>query len=235
MDVVRGLEQAGLSGNEATTYYELLRRQPLPAKEIAQIVGIDRSQMYTVLDRLAEKGLVQEVQQENRKVFDASSPENLLNPIRERASFIESLLPELEDVERARSVENEITVLDGRHGLRTFVRRYLQKGEAEFLGATGATYDYLYESPRLVEEVEDIGFTARAIAYPDKRDHSMTSVDTLSFRYLDIDFDTTTSILDAGIAFHYIAEEPQIIIVQNDLIATTYQRLFSFLWNVAEP
>ena len=50
----------GLTENEAKTYI-LLLKQPLTATKIAQIVGVNRSNVYGIITNLVQKGFVREI------------------------------------------------------------------------------------------------------------------------------------------------------------------------------
>ena len=102
------LRIAGLTGNEAKVYAQLLKKGSLSANELAKKIGIDRTLTYTVLNHLIERGLVNYVIKKNKKFFEAADPENLLNPIKEKEAFIKDLIPELRRIEKLKEVTQEI-------------------------------------------------------------------------------------------------------------------------------
>ena len=63
------LRKAGLTGNEAKVYLELLRKGALSANDLAKKISMDRTLTYTVLNHLIEKGLVNYVIKEKKKFF----------------------------------------------------------------------------------------------------------------------------------------------------------------------
>ena len=52
MDIQEKLQQAGLTGNEAKVYLELLKKGELSASDVAKKISMDRTLTYTVLNHL---------------------------------------------------------------------------------------------------------------------------------------------------------------------------------------
>src|SRR3954447_12862902 len=57
-DTVALLQQLGFGGYEARAYIALLQRNPLNGDELAKASGVPRSNVYTVLQKLEERGAV---------------------------------------------------------------------------------------------------------------------------------------------------------------------------------
>ena len=85
---IENLQKAGLPRNEAKVYLELLKQGELSANELSKKLGMDRTLTYGVINNLIEKGLINYIKRENKKIFRAEPPENLLNPLRKKRIFI---------------------------------------------------------------------------------------------------------------------------------------------------
>ena len=75
INIIDSLKDMGLSENEAKTYLALLRMGPSNASGIVQKTNIHRINIYDILNRLQDKGLVSYVFNGKRKQYEASSPE----------------------------------------------------------------------------------------------------------------------------------------------------------------
>lgn len=228
------LKKAGLTGNESKVYLELLKRGSISANDLSKKISMDRTLTYTVLNHLIEKGLVNYIIKSNKKYFEASDPENLLNPINEKQIFVKDLIEKLKTIEQLKESSQEINVYEGKEGLRTFMRELLKNKTFCSFGATGRGYDMLYEVPRMAKELQKKGFHARIIASSKFKNHEMTKLKNIDFRYLDIESDATTSIFGNHIAIHLAIEKPLIIIIKNTEIAKSYQNHFEVLWKAAK-
>jgi len=228
------LRKAGLTGNEAKVYLELLRKGALSANDLAKKISMDRTLTYTVLNHLIEKGLVNYVIKEKKKFFEAAEPENLLNPVTEKEIFIKDLVPELKALEKIKETVHEINVYEGKEGLRTLLRELMKNKNFCSFGATGRLWDLLYEAPALAKEAEMKGLTGRIIITSSYKKHPMTKIKALQIRYLDVKSEATTTILKDKIAIHLIKEKPVIIVIKNKEIAESYQNHFEILWKIAK-
>src|SRR3989338_10355313 len=94
MDLAK-LEELGLTHNEARTYTALLEIGETTTGAIVKKTGLHRVLIYDALERLIKKGLASFVIKENRKYFQATDPNRLLDFLKEKEEIAKSLLPEL--------------------------------------------------------------------------------------------------------------------------------------------
>ena len=228
------LRKAGLTGNEAKVYAELLKKGSLSANDLAKKIGMDRTLAYTILNNLIEKGLVNYVIKKNKKFFESAEPENLLNPIKQKEVYIKELLPELKKIEKTKEIIQEINIYEGKEGLRTLMREIMKSKSFCSFGATGKAYETLYEMPRLTKELSKTGFHARIILNPELKEHEMMGHQNMEFKFLDAKSEATTTIFNDKVAIHLIKEKPIIIIIKNKEIAESYKNYFEVLWKIAK-
>ncbi len=231
-EILEGLRKSGLTGNESKVYYELLKKEQLSANKIAKNIGMDRTLSYTVLNHLIEKGMVNYVIQNNKKFFSASSPENLLNPLKEQETYIKELLIDLKSIEKTVEIVQEISVYDGKEGVRAFARILLKHKGFDSFGATGRAYDLLIEGPLLAKELEKSRAKIRLITHSRYKKHPM-NIKSCEVKYLDIESEATTTIFGDYIAIHIIKEKPSIILIKNKYVAESYKNHFEVLWKSA--
>jgi sugar-specific transcriptional regulator TrmB len=233
---LKKLERAGLTGNEARVYLELLRNGKLSANEIAKQIGMDRTLAYTVLNHLIEKGMIGYIIESGKKLFHAESPSNLLNPIREKEALIKDLSKELAEIQTSEKSDYEVNVYEGKEGLRTLMRKIIEQKSFCSFGATGRAYDLLYELQAITKELgKKKGFFARIIMSPKYRGHEFTKHDIIKTRFLDIRYEASTTIFGDYVSIHLIKDKPLIILIKNKDIAETYRNHFEVLWKIAKP
>ena len=233
-ELISKLTNAGLTGNESKVYLELVKKGELSANTIAKNIGMDRTLTYTVLNHLIEKGFVSYISKENKKFFNASSPENLLNPIMEKQAYVSDLISELKKIEKITDINQEINIYEGKEGLRAFLKELSKAKLLLSFGSTGKMYDALYEMPHVSKEFIKQGKKGRIILSGNYKSHKITGIKNLEFRHLDIKSEATTSIFDDKVAIHLVNEKPIIIIIKNKIIAESYRNHFEVLWNSAK-
>ncbi len=234
------LKQAGLAGNEAKVFLELLKRGSINGSELAKKVGLDRTLTYQVLNKLAEKGLVNYIMKEKKKYFSATNPDNLLRPVNEQVEFIQNLIPELKNIEKLKEVEQFVEVYEGISGLKVMYEEVLKSKDFCFFGGTGKSYEVLHswEMKRIEKEIERRGMNGRGVMDSKIRGKEFTKVKGLKVRYLDNveAYNTAFGITEDKISIHCLAQEkPIVIFIKNKFIVNTLKNYFEFMWSVARP
>lgn len=229
------LQKAGLTGNEAKVYLELLRIGSIPANDLAKKLGMDRTLVYTVLNHLIAKGLVNYIVKANKKFFAPAGPENLLNAVKLQETFIQDLIPELKKIEKIQEIPQEINVYEGKEGIRTLINLALKEKEFCAFGSTGRAFYALYEMPRIAKQVMKSNTKIRIIGNAKLKETEPFAFKKFEYRFLDIESEATTCIFGDYISIHLIKEKPIVIIIKNKLIAQTYKNHFEILWNQAKP
>jgi HTH-type transcriptional regulator, sugar sensing transcriptional regulator len=98
---IEQLQQIGFSQYEAQVYISLLQANPMNGYELAKASGIPRSNIYTVLQKLEERGAVLRIDSSESARFAPIDPKELLSRLRKKYSHI---------LESAGSALSEITV-----------------------------------------------------------------------------------------------------------------------------
>jgi sugar-specific transcriptional regulator TrmB len=139
------LEGAGLTNIEAKVYLELLELGTSTAGPIIKSLGLHRATVYSVLQRLIEKGLVSYIMRAGKRNFSATDPENILDDIKERGERIKGILPQLR-ARQKRSKEKKIaTLYEGNKAVRSMFEEALNKqkqGEEQLVFGTQNINDY---------------------------------------------------------------------------------------------
>lgn len=142
------LENLGLTKNEASTFLSLSKLGRATASEIHEESGVPRSNVYGVLDKLAEKGLI-EVHQSRPSIYRALNPDEAIKRLKEKRrenedEALEVLKEAASDGDGGRE-KGEVWTILGRENVLSKAKEIIRATEDEFLIA-----DY----PGIVEEIE---------------------------------------------------------------------------------
>ncbi len=233
MDVYEKLQKAGLTGNEARIYLELLKNGELSANNISKNISMDRTLTYTVLNHLIEKGQVNYIVKENKKFFSCANPENLMNPIKSSEVMVLDLIKELKSVKRETKAQTEINVYEGKEAIRSIFNLFKKHKEMISFGATGRAYDYLYESPVMANELVKAGMKGRIITSRKHSNHPMAKIKNVETRFVNYDSEATTTIFGDYVMIHLAKDKPMIILIKNKDISNSYRNHFEVLWKSA--
>lgn len=90
------LRQTGLTDSEIKVYFALLELESSSVGSIIDKAKVSDSKIYSILEKLKEKGLVSYVIKNNVKHYQASDPKNILLLLAEKEQIIGNLKKELE-------------------------------------------------------------------------------------------------------------------------------------------
>lgn len=136
------LQSIGLSKNEAEIYEALLELNEASVGDIAIKTNINRRNIYDVLNRMLEKGLVFEVLEKKETVYKPVDPQKLVETLQEKEAAFLQALPDLQSIYRSTPKDNEVYIYRGPEGWKNYMRDMLRIGEpAYFIGAKGAWLD----------------------------------------------------------------------------------------------
>lgn len=128
------LRDVGLSKNEAKIYQMLLEFGPSLVGEISVRTKIHRRNIYDSIERLKEKGFVSWTIRNNRKYFEAVSPQRVIDIFEEKKRKIREIIPEI--TEKQKSDSQAVKVYTRREGRKIiFDDKLKHKGEQLVLGA----------------------------------------------------------------------------------------------------
>ena len=119
------LMEVGFSKNEAKVYVSLLETGPASATKVAEVSGIHRVNVYDAIEKLKERGLVGFLQNNGKRVFQASSPDTLLSIPKNMEMKIKNLLPELQLKTQLSPQKSEVGVFSGSDFFRNKMLEFL--------------------------------------------------------------------------------------------------------------
>jgi len=134
------LVQLGLSNFESQVYLGLLQRQSTTAGALAKFLAIKRSTVYTILDSLMEKGMVNTTQVEAVRHYLAEPPERLGDLLqRDQAALIEKqklyreIASDLSALGKQKLKPPKITIYEGKASIKNLLQRNLDDCPKEVL------------------------------------------------------------------------------------------------------
>lgn len=113
-----------------------------PVSTISSKTNVNRRNVYDVLDRLIDKGLVFPVLQKGENQYKPSEPTKLMEVVKEKETMLADNLDELQKLYRSTPKENEVSIYKGPEGWKNYMRDMLRIGKpAYFIAAKGAWLD----------------------------------------------------------------------------------------------
>ena len=236
-ELVKQLTEAGLSSKEAAVYVALLKQGPVGGGDLARLLNMDRAHTYNVLRNLVNKGLAGHTIVYNKRIFQATSPQNILNQIMQKEQVIKAIIPELMALEKIKPEPTVVKILEGKPGLRTIIGLLHESKAKEILvyGGTGKSYDVLkYEMPHVAKKTELLKMKGRIITSEKLRGHLFTKLPNFTIKYVEELTPSSTMIFGDKISINIFNEKPFVILIENKSVAESYKKYFEYLWDIAK-
>jgi len=228
------LQKAGLSPNEAKCYITLLKFGSASANEISRKSGIHRVSVYDALRGLREKGLISQITKANKLLFEAGSPEKIIEIVKEKEEQLEeakNIVPELLIEFKGAKEKQEIHSFKGLAGIKTVLNEMLRsKTEildfgAEYKIKEFLPYDYTKWDKERIKSKIKMRIVANIKIKP-------TKIPLTDIKYVPEEFNSSVStyIFDNKVAMIMWVENPLAILIEHKAVYESYKNYFEYLW-----
>jgi sugar-specific transcriptional regulator TrmB len=226
------LREAGLTENETKVYLALIDLGPSLAGIISRKTGMHRRTVYDTTEMLIKKGLIGYILRNNRRLFQASNPERILDIIKEKQTMLEPLIKQLETKYSKTKEKEETNFYKGKEGLKTVFQDQLNSREILILGASPKAYETLqfyfkwYDKTRKKKRIK-----AKIIA----QDKKIKQIPLAEIRYLPEKYANPVSVNIYGekTAIILWAKQPYAIVIKSKEVSQGYKNYFELLWKIA--
>jgi len=117
--IIKTLQDIGLSENEAAVYVAGLSLGPTTAIKIARQTGIKRPTVYTVIESLKEKGLMNIEIKGFKQHYVSENPDRLEEVLEQRKKELNKKIPELQALFNLKGEEGSIKYYEGLEGIKS--------------------------------------------------------------------------------------------------------------------
>lgn len=240
------LRKIGLSGGEIKVYSALLDSGQSTVNRLHEKTGIERRNIYDILNKLIERGLVAYIVENKKRLFQASDPKKIIDYIEEKKgelgrteSEVRKELPRLSRQFRLRMPEIYSEVYRGYDGIKAIWEDSLNYDTIYWIGAGRYVPKALpawfgnWNRRRI-----RLGIQVKNLLRHEMRKEIRKPWQLEEIRFLPKEFSGNP----AGIGIHgpkvvhYLFGSRQFgFIIQSEEIASNYRRYHKYLWEkVAE-
>jgi sugar-specific transcriptional regulator TrmB len=233
------LKQAGLTNNEALIYRALLELGPSLAGQISRKTGLHRRTVYDTTEMLIKKGLIGYILKNNRRLFEAASPEKFLDILKEKEASVNNMLPEMLAMYTKTQEKQETNFYKGRQGLKTVMEDQLKDSkEILILGASPLAYDVLqfyfkwFDIKRKKKKIK-----SRIIFNKPGKDRGASKIPLAEIKYLPQKYSSPLAVniyKDKVAIILWSKDNPIAIVIKNKEISEGYKKYFELMWKIAK-
>jgi len=247
------LKKLGLTDGEIKVYLSLIRLGETTSGPLVDESGVSVSKVYSILDRLAKKGLASHIVKRKTKYFKAADPNRLIVYIQEKEAELKEQENKIKEMVPLLQIEGETAitaetaqVYEGMRGLQTARERTLkimkEGDEMWIIGIARTPYEgtmtpYFrdYHKRRYTKKIrcryiyneyarKPYGETSTK--YPLSEVRYMPE-GLITHAWMEIYADTVTIGINKGKSFS--------VVIQNQEVANSFKIYAQLLWSMTKP
>jgi sugar-specific transcriptional regulator TrmB len=250
---IEPLRKLGLTEGEIKVYRALIRLGETTSGPLVDESGVSVSKVYSILDRLAKKGLASHIVKRKTKYFKAADPNRLFTYLQEKEAELKEQEAKLKDTIKTLEVQQLTAVTaetaqiyDGLKGIQTARERTLKimkKGDEMWvIGIARTPYEgsmtpYFKEYHKrryekgikcryIYNEYAKDPYGKTSASYPLSEVRYMPE-GKITHAWMEIFADTVTIGINKGRSFS--------IVIQNQEVANSFKIYANLLWSLAKP
>jgi sugar-specific transcriptional regulator TrmB len=246
------LENIGLTKGEVKVYLALLQIGATTTGKIIEKTGLQKSTIYFCLDQLIAKGLVAHITKNNRKVFEAGSPDRLLDylkakeqKIQEQTKKVEEIIPLLYAKTDSTEKRESAKIFEGWNGMRSAFDSLLKGRDSRdyLIFSVSPLSDVSQRFRRFIAKMHQKrvlqNITTRVLVNEEFKDtigKDRKKEKLSKVRFIPKEF-STPAVINVYADRVLIAlwdEVPTAFVLENEKLANSFRAYFDMLWNTAK-
>jgi sugar-specific transcriptional regulator TrmB len=246
-ELLKGLEDFGLSEKEAQVYLALLPRRDVGSSKLVLATGLHKQFVYNALNKLEELGLSKHVIQNGRKKFSASTPTRIISLLEEKKLSAQAMVRQLQE-RYSGAHEQDFEVFQGESAVLAHQYDLLERVEKdkEAFVICGPTETFLAMiGPDEADEFEkrrvEKGLSIRYLGMESMRERLIeTKKWRKLFEYRILPGGQSTGLLDMdiwpdNITLNIFGDPVLTFTITNKAVAEGYREFFESLWRLSKP
>lgn len=229
------LMAAGLTLNEAKVYSALLKLGSASVNDITKKVDIHRVNVYDILDRLKEKGLISSIMIKGKRYYDPVEPTQLLKLVEAKEEQVKLGLPELMLDFTLKKQKQDVFYFKGADAVMNAYRMMLEQGDKTLYGMGGSGFNRKFLKHRHIiwdAERKKLGIKVKALYYENMKGTKIGD-ETWEVKFLPNEFQNPAMIDIIGnlVVILLATDEIMAIVIENKQLADSYKKHFEMLWD----
>jgi len=244
MSATRILTDIGLSETDARFYLAALELGQATVRDVANKAGVSRTNAYDVFGRLAEQGLVSQLETSpgQKMLVLAEPPQRLIELLDQRRKRAAEVLPELLSIHNRSHSKPRVRYYEGLDGIKSVLDATLSTSDGVLLGIL--SMQDLYEVPGRTWMDDHVsrrianGIRLKAVRSSSKDLHDLwadnpTELRDLRYAPPDFVFTMTSYIYDNCVAIISSRRENFAMTIHSEEFAAMQRHLFEALWSTS--
>ena len=213
--------------------------------KIHEKVGVDRRNIYDILNKLIERGLVSYIEENNKRVFKISNPEKILSYIEEKKSSlneikqeVSEIIPQIQQIYQSKKNDIFAEIFKGPEGVKAVWDDMLNYDAIYWIGSGMYVPDRFpaywrdWNKRRLKKKVKSY----HLFRFEKKQEYLNFPVKNMctGAKFLPLEFSgspTVTVIYGDKVAQMLFGEYLNVFVIESRELAENYKKYHKYLWD----
>jgi sugar-specific transcriptional regulator TrmB len=245
------LEQIGLEKNESKIYLALIELGETTIIPLSKKAELPRTTCYSVIERMAKKGLLSQIVKGSHTFLSAASPEKIYEfaifreaEAKSQRQLAERIIPQLVNFSREVTGKPKIQYFSGKQGIRAIFEDLLTSGEVKtyYLGSTKKCLEIAGENfmKNWVKRRVRAGIFSYGVRIETEEElrntfrSSKKNMRQIKFAPPNAAFPVYTAIYGNKVAFITSHKEGFGLIIDSEDFSMTFKSIFTIIWNASK-
>ena len=235
MGIIEQLTEIGLEKREADIYLQLLKLKNQTATRISRETKINRTVVYSILEKLIQKGLATYVLINGKKHFSANNPKSLKDFLEDKQSIVSQLLPKLNALGETKRDIVSVEVFQGIKGGIAVLKDIIREGKDYVsFGDEGSFENLGTHADQYIRKINEKNIRERILTKEGIKFRKKGKKSEIRFLSKEFEFPTITTIYGDKIAIAIFEEPFYTILIKSKTLAKTYKSIFEGLWKLSK-
>lgn len=252
------LKGLGLSSEEAEIYLSLVRHGVSTTLEVSRMTNISRTQVYRLLEKMKEKGVIEEIIDENTTRVKAVEVDRIEHLLKQKESNVEQLKANFDEIKTLLSgslginqLGTKVLFYRGKSGLKQMIWNVL-RAKNEIVGYTYQTLES-YLGKKFADSWFNEAVKRKILMRDIISDTYLKSAkESFSISYFDEGYDKLNKIKylpdsmiklnhqvdiynDVVAYYRWFKKDAYGVEIYNKELASMQKQMFEILWKLAKP
>jgi HTH-type transcriptional regulator, sugar sensing transcriptional regulator len=243
---LQNLKELNLTNGEIKVYEAVLELGITGLNKIQEKTGIERRNIYDILNKLIEKGLVSYTLEKGKRTYQLTSPNKLLEEIKKKEKSLEELknqIPNLTEIFQTKKPEIRAEVYRGNESIKALLNESLDYKEQFWIGGNSGIEDtnlkiwfthWMNERANKkiwMHDLADHGMYLEDLGPKDQKNHKK-----LYYKYQNLPkgFNSPMVIMMFGnkVAQILWSKQPFAFVLESKEIQESFMKYFNHFWKI---
>ncbi len=238
------LEELGLSQGQISVYTAVLELGISTLNSIQEKTGIERRNIYDILNKLIEKGLIAYTVEKGKKTYQCTHPNKILEEIKKKEKNLQELertLPDIKDLFTLAKPDIRAEVYRGNEAIKSLLNETLEHSETFWMGGNSGVektnlkqwfhhwMERRVELKRVMHDLVSYGTHLEGLAPQAVKEHKKSL-----YRYCELpkNFYTPMVVLIFGnkVAQILWSKQSFAFVIESKEIKDSFMKYFNYFW-----